>query len=89
MTDERLSLQRGPTSMPSDFGDEKGSIDGSLEHVNGSIKQFDVAISVAARHANDLEMSKLEDLRLRRKLDLHLLPLLFSVFCSSSTPSHC
>lgn len=82
MSEETPAPQRRPVSTPSAVSDEKVSLHDSLEHVNGNIRNFDVAVSIAAGHANDDEVDRLEDLRLRRKLDLHLLPLLFSVFCS-------
>ena len=63
--------------------DEKLPIGDSLECISGDVKNFDVAVAVAAGHANDEEVDKLEDLRLRRKLDRHLLPLLFFIFCGT------
>jgi hypothetical protein len=82
MPDERPILKQRPVSVPSTPSNEKVILDDTFEHVNGNIKEFDVAVSIAAGHADDDEVDRLEDLRLRRKLDLHLLPLLFFVFCS-------
>ncbi|TDL22869.1 MFS general substrate transporter [Rickenella mellea] len=63
--------------------DEKyisGSSD-DLTNVNPELlKGLDVTIGIAAGHANDDVMSPKEAQRIRRKLDWHLLPLLFFIY---------
>ncbi|TDL22854.1 MFS general substrate transporter [Rickenella mellea] len=64
--------------------DEK-SITGSsvedLSHVDQSkLREVDVAIGIAAGHTNDEEISPEEAKRIRRKLDWHILPLLFLLY---------
>lgn len=62
---------------------------GSLECIYGNVKDFDVAVAVAAGHANDEEVDKFADLRLRRKIDRHILPLLFFIYCGGSLLVKC
>lgn len=64
--------------------DEK-SITGSsvedLSHVDQSkLREVDVAIGIAAGHTNDEEITPEEAKRIRRKLDWHILPLLFLLY---------
>ena len=65
---------------------EKLPSENSLECVTGDFKRFDVAVAVAAGHASDGEIDKLADRRLRRKIDKHLLPLLFFIYCGMFVP---
>ncbi|TDL18719.1 MFS general substrate transporter [Rickenella mellea] len=62
---------------------EKGSI-GDITFsgpLHLDFKNVDVAIGLATGHAEDEDLSPEESRRIRNKLDRHLLPLLFIIYC--------
>ena len=81
MSDEKLacdSSQHASLTNEKDGGFENRS--GHLEHIAADLKAFDVGLALVAGHDEDPDISPLESKRLRRKIDRHLLPLLFLVY---------
>jgi MFS transporter, ACS family, allantoate permease len=61
------------------MSDDKRSLSDSIEAVDIS-KGVDVAATLVAGHADDAPIDKTENTRLLRKLDKHILPLMFLLY---------
>ena len=72
-----LQIGQQPTGQPA----APGCGSSSSEWVASDIRKLDVAVSIAAGHANDPVITHEDSLRIRRKLDWHLLPLLSAIYC--------
>ena len=77
---EHATSSNGPSSSEKDFDSDVGckSVTGPTV-VNVSLG-VDVAARLVAGHTNDDDLSTAEFIRLRTKLDWHILPLLFLLY---------
>ncbi|THG94563.1 hypothetical protein EW026_g6935 [Hermanssonia centrifuga] len=53
---------------------------GSIDVVHGELKSLDVGLALVADRSEDADLSPQESKRLRRKIDWHLLPMLFLIY---------
>ncbi len=58
---------------------------GSIDVVHGELKSLDVGLALVADRSEDADLSPQESKRLRRKIDWHLLPMLFLIYTGRST----
>ena len=83
MSDEKSAQGSSRPASLRDEKDEKASVLASQEHVQhvtADLRALDVGLALVAGHAEDPELSPQESKRLRRKIDRHLLPLLFLIY---------
>ena len=81
MSDEKFADGSSrPTSLTNEKDGGPENRFGHLEHIAADLKALDVGLTLVAGHGEDPDVSPQESKRIRRKIDRHLLPLLFLVY---------
>ena len=70
------------TRTPS-FSDEK-DVNETIDVVLDKLRALDVGLTLVADHSHDAPVPANESRRLCRKVDLHILPLLFLIYTGAS-----